>query len=182
MRFEHTSEHLAETVADKLEHIGGVLEIAHLAHSIKEQYGFMALFLESFNLSAIGLGRPPDEHVVSAVPSNEAVAAFASDGGPPLNLGAKGLMWRYGAQLASMALRGELTKQQFMHLYVYEVSECAQGRPCGPGYHGQSGIVPELYFQLVSRTSTFAGTITETAVLRYNAAAWMDTQEGLKPR
>ena len=59
-----------------------------------------------------------------------------------LHIGAKGIVFQYGEDLALVDERGALTRRQFLHLYVFEVSDCAQGQSCGPGYHGQGGIRP----------------------------------------
>jgi hypothetical protein len=172
------AEELAHKLGRGLERISGVIEIAHLSLELKEQYGFMAMFLNAFDLSAVGLGDAPDEHLVTAGPSNALTEAVAGDGHPPLHLGAKGLLWRYGQTRAFLDAEHKLTDQE-IHLAVYEISECRQGRVCGPGYLGRPGIQPSLYFRFSAEGPHLENTFIGTFVLRYNAQAWMDTQHGL---
>jgi hypothetical protein len=178
---EKVAEHLGEKLATGLERIAGVLEIVHIAEGILDQYKAMALFLNDFKLSAVGLGEVPEERVVSAAPSEPFTRALAGDGLPPLHLGAKGLLWRYGEQLAFLDEQRQL-HAQFIHLLVYEVSDCKQGAECGPGYHGQHGIRPRLYVEFVAMRSRLEGSYRDAFDLRYNARAWMHTQQGLAPR
>jgi hypothetical protein len=158
-----------------------VLEIAHLTLEWKEQYGFMAMFLNAFDLSALGLGAAPAEHLVTAAPSNALIEAVAGDGHPPLHLGAKGVLWRYGQTRAFLDAQHKLTDQE-IHLAVYEISECQQGRECGPGYLGEHGIHPSLYFLFTAEGPHLANTFIGKFVLRYNAHAWMYAQHGLVAR
>jgi hypothetical protein len=179
VKTEKLAEHGAEKLGEGLERIAGLLEIAEVATAQWEQQGFMALFFDKFGLSGTGLGRAPEGSVVSAAPSGAFQIALAGDGIPPLHLAQKGLLWNYGAQLAF--LRDEHSSEfgaQFIHLYVYEVSYCAQGEDCGPEYYGSKGIHPYLEFQFVADHSRLAQTFESHFLTPYNAQAWMDTQFG----
>lgn len=139
----------------------------------------MALFFDRFGLSGTGLGRAPEGSVIPAAPSSNFQIALAGDGIPPLHLAQKGLLWNYGAQLGF--LRDEQSSAfgaQFIHLYVYEVSYCAQGEGCGPDYHGSKGIHPFLEFQFVADHSRLEQAFEGHFLIPYNAQAWMDTQFG----
>jgi hypothetical protein len=179
VKAEKLAEHGAEKLGEGLERIAGLLEIAEVASSQWEQQGFMALFFEKFGLSGTGLGRAPEGSVVSAAPSGAFQIALAGDGIAPLRLAQKGVLWNYGAALAF--LRDEHSSEfgaQFIHLYVYEVSYCAQGEDCGPEYYGSKGIHPYLEFQFVADHSRIAQTFESHFLTPYNAQAWMDTQFG----
>ena len=138
----------------------------------------MALFFDRFGLSGTGLGRPPEDRVVSAVPSNSFQTALAGDGTPPTHFGQKGLLWNYGAALGFLSDESKVpVGAQAIHLYVYEVSYCGQGEECGPNYHGSKGVHPFLEIQFISDSAgreDFEGHF----LTPYNARAWLDTQFG----
>jgi hypothetical protein len=176
------AEKLAEETADKIgegaERVSGVIEVADLINGLRLEYGFMALFLDKFKLSGIGLGRPREQPTVDGAPSSLLIGDLAADGTPPLHLGAKGLMYRYGEHLGFLEEEHELHPQQ-IHLYVYEVSDCRQGGDCAPEYLGRTGIEPALYIELESTDTAGEQSFRQAFEIPYNAHAWMLTQKGL---
>jgi hypothetical protein len=146
-----------------------------------EQQLALAEFLEPLGLSGTGLGRPPDASSVSAVPGLPFLSAVQDDGTPPLHLGHKGLMWNLGETLLFRKEDKDGSfGAQFIHVDVYEVSFCDFGMGCGPGYHGQSGIEPFLYFDFTSERNSRNHVYEGTFVIPYNAAAWFLTQKNLR--
>jgi hypothetical protein len=178
VRAERLTEHAAHHLGEGLERISGALEIAEAATAAWKQQGFMAMFFDKFGLSGTGLGRAPEDRMVTAAPSTSFQTALAGDGIPPLHLFQKGLLWNYGAQLAFIHEESKApVGAQSIHLYVYEVSYCGQAEVCGADYHGSTGIHPYLEFQLISDSAgreDFEGHF----LTPYNARAWMDTQFG----
>jgi hypothetical protein len=178
VKSERLAEHAAERLGEGLERVSGALEIAEVASALWQQQGFMALFFDKFSLSGTGLGRAPEDRVVSAAPSSSFQRVLSDDGIPPLHLGHKGLLWNYGAALAFLSEESNTpVGAQAIHLFVYEVSYCGQGEECGPNYHGSKGIHPFLEIQLVSDSAgrqDFDGAI----LTPYDARAWLDTQFG----
>ena len=171
-----------EEEAEKLSGaVSGVLNVAEFAHAVWEQQLALAEFLEPLGLSGTGLGRPPDASSVSAVPGLPFLSAVEDDGTPPLHLGHKGLMWNLGETLLFRKEDKDGSfGAQFIHVDVYEVSFCDFGTGCGPGYHGQSGIEPFLYFDFTSERNSRNHVYEGTFVIPYNAAAWFLTPKNLR--
>ncbi len=177
-------EHLVEDEeqAEKISStVSGVLSVAEFAHAVWEQQLALAEFLEPLGLSGTGLGRPPDDPTVSAVPGSPFLSAVDADGTPPFHVGHKGLMWSLGETLLFRKEAKDGTfGAQFTHVDVYEVSFCERNGKCGPGYHGETGIKPFLYFDFSSKRNDFAHVYQAEFVVPYNAAAWFLTQKNLR--
>ena len=143
----------------------------YTSSNLEEQ--FMWLFLAGLKLSPTGLGDPPDEQSVSAVPGDPFEKAFVGAGNL-LQLG-NGLLWKLGVAEHATEEEGKLGPQ-VVHLTAYEVSYCEQGKECGPGYHDRNGIRPYLDLELTSSTHDDVVFPFTQAVTPYNARAWMTTQ------
>lgn len=119
----------------------GVLEIAHLGSELWERQGFVAMFLDSLKLSAIGIDDNPIERAVSAAPAEGFMARLANLGTiAPFHAGAGGLLWDYAKRLDFLFENHDVAfGAQFLHVKVYEVSYCQEGELCGPGYRTYVG-------------------------------------------
>lgn len=163
-------EHAAEAIKDIAE--AGLQAKSYFTSSNLEDQ-FMWLFLAGFKLSPTGLGQPPDQGVVGALPARQFRQAFIGAGNL-LQLG-DGLIWKLGIAEHTAEDEHRLA-QQVVHLTAYEVSYCQQGGDCGPRYHGRKGIKPYLDLEVTSSSSSHVIFPYTQAVSRYNARAWMTTQ------
>ncbi len=171
-------------VVEKAEPIVGVLEFVQLGADLYERQGFIATFLDSLDLSAIGLGDDPFERFVRAVPGTTFGSALANLGTiAPFHVGADGLLWKYSTALAFLAENHDPAfGAQSIHLDVYEVSHCKRGAHCGPGYRDFSdGIQPELYFVFDAEHSPTEHSFGPyTFTIPYDPNGWTESQHGLK--
>ena len=184
---EHGAEHAVQILegVEAVTPIIGVLEVAHLGSELWERQGFVAMFLDSLDLSAIGIDDNPVERAVSAAPAEGFMARLANLGTiAPFHAGAGGLLWEYAKHLDFLFEHHDVAfGAQFLHVKVYEVSHCQEGELCGPGYRTyiESGIKPELYIEVSAERNRRAQSLApHSFTIPYDPNAWAESQHNLK--
>ncbi len=170
-------------VVEAAEPIVGVLQIPLTGTELWERQGFIATLVNTLDLSTIGLDDSPFERMVSGAPSLGFENKLANYGTvAPLNAGADGYLWQLGTRLAYLQAHNDPAfGSQSISLDVYEVSYCDDGKNCGPGYFGNAGIQPELYFVLNAAHGSGENTLVNyTFTLPYDPNAWTESQHNLK--